>query len=127
MLHQRSFFVGTTKGIDLINIGHDVRSMIREVNLQSGVVTVAIRTPGAVVAILPNDRKSLAELQEGLAAISAPLRSLLPPTLTIPVEQGKMSFEPWQELFLVDFDASGRRREMVLQLFSPPEEKGKKN
>lgn len=121
MVTFKSFFVGTTKGVDLINIGHDVRGFIREAKLENGSVTVSFRQSGAALALLPNDGKGSAEVQQGLESIPPALRHLLPPSLALPVERGKLFFEPWQELFLIDFEPSARRREVVVQLFSEGE------
>lgn len=120
MIVTKSFYISTSKGTDLVNIGHDVRGLVREAKVENGWVTVACRHPGASVATLANDAKTLAEVREGLTN-PFPLRLLLPAILTVPVEQGKIGCEPWQELFLIDFDPSGRRREVTVQIFSETE------
>jgi secondary thiamine-phosphate synthase enzyme len=42
--------------------------------------------------------------------------SLLGPSLTVPVERGRLLLGTWQQIVLVDFDARPRRRELVVQL-----------
>lgn len=131
MLTFKSFFVGTTKGIDVINIGHDLRGLLREAKLESGMANIAFRQPRAALALLANDSKTVAELKSELGSSTlTAILPLLPPLLTIPIEKGKLSFEPWQDLFLVDYDTIGRRREVLVQFYSEtaePAPKGRKN
>lgn len=125
MLSLKSFFVGTTRGIDIINIGHDLRGLIREARLENGLVTITFRERGAALAILAGG-KELEEARKGFESIPVEMRRFLPAALSLPVEKGKISFEPWQEIYLVDYDPAGRRREVVVQLLSEPEVKGGK-
>ena len=127
MFQTRSFFFGTTTGVDLINIGHDVRGFLRESRAENGMVTVGFRHPGASVALLAADgKKGAEEIQQALkGSFPAPLRSLLPQSLTLPVEGGKVVCDPWQEIFLVDYEAVGRRREVVVQIFTETPEPAK--
>jgi len=123
MLLLKSFFVGTTSEIDLINIGHDVRGFVREAKLEKGTVTVTCPRAGAFLALLSTDGPASTEererIRKGMAgdAVSF-LRPLLPPSVSVPVDGGKMVFEPWRELFLVDFEGMARRREVCVQIVS---------
>ncbi|MBI2083157.1 MAG: YjbQ family protein [Deltaproteobacteria bacterium] len=127
MLSLKSFYVGTSREVDVINIGHDVRGFVREAKIENGLVTVACRLPGGGVALLTTDGKAVQQIREQVKkdfsqSLSAGFKYLLPPALSVPIENGKMIFEPWQDLYLVDFEASGRRREVVIQIFSEPKE-----
>ncbi len=42
--------------------------------------------------------------------------SLLGPSLTIPVEKGKLILGTWQQIVLIDFDNRPRKRKIVVQL-----------
>jgi secondary thiamine-phosphate synthase enzyme len=42
--------------------------------------------------------------------------SLLGPSVTVPVEDGKLLLGTWQQVILIDFDVRPRRREVVVQL-----------
>lgn len=122
MALTKSFYIGTTKEVDVVTVGHDVRGFIREARLEEGFAVIGCRLPGAVLVLLPTEGKGLAEAREGIRKLFQTesiggLRHLLPPSLTIPIEQGKMHFEPWQEIYLVDHELSGRRREVVVSLY----------
>jgi secondary thiamine-phosphate synthase enzyme len=47
--------------------------------------------------------------------------SLLGPSLTVPVEAGRLVLGTWQQIVLVDFDNRPRRREVVVQLWGETE------
>jgi thiamine phosphate synthase YjbQ (UPF0047 family) len=117
MILLKNFFVDATKGLDLLKIIHEVRRVVKEGNTENGSVTVVIPSPGAGLAVLdPNDRPE--DLKKTLEAqmASGLIKILLPKTLTIPFEKYKMMIEPWQELYLIDYDTSGRRREFKVQV-----------
>jgi thiamine phosphate synthase YjbQ (UPF0047 family) len=121
MFTLKSFYIGTSKGVDIINIGHDIRGLIRDSRMENGSVTVSCRLPGALIAILASQGKEAQELKSSIKGtleneFPASIRHLLPSCVTVPVDKGKLVFEPWQEIFLVDFDEGGRRREIVVQL-----------
>jgi len=123
MILIRNFFVDTTKGLDLIKIVHEVRRVVKEANTENGTATIVVPNPGAGVAILdaaerPEDMKKALEPQVS----SGLIRAILPKSLSIPYEKGRLLIEPWQEVYLIDYDASARRREFKVHVFgeSPP-------
>ena len=42
--------------------------------------------------------------------------SLLGPSLTVPVSEGRLTLGTWQQIVLIDFDTHSRQRELVVQL-----------
>ncbi len=130
MIVTKSFYVDTTKGLDLINVTHEVRRVVREANMQDGNLTIVVPNPGAAVVAMEIDENVIGEIRKGLEPFLASglIRCLLPKSLAMTVEKGKMSIEPWQGICLVDYDTSAKRREFRVQAFSeppPPEVKGK--
>lgn len=113
----RNFFVDTTKGLDVLKIIHEVRRVVKEANTQNGTVTVVVTNPGAGLAILDPSEK-VEEVKKGLEpqVASGLVRSLLPKSLVMPFEKGRMLMEPWQEIFLIDYDTSARRREFKVHV-----------
>ena len=129
MILLKNFFVDATKGLDLLKIVHEVRRVVKEGNTENGSVTIVIPNPGAGLAVLDiNDRpEDLKKTLEPHVA-SGLVKVMLPKSLTIPFEKFKMLIEPWQEIFLIDYDTSGRRREFKVQVEAetPPPAAGKK-
>jgi thiamine phosphate synthase YjbQ (UPF0047 family) len=42
--------------------------------------------------------------------------ALLGPSLTIPFVDGALTLGTWQQIMVIEFDTSGRRREVVVQM-----------
>lgn len=129
MILSKSYFVDTTKGVDLINIVHEVRRTLKESNAENGTMTVSLPGPGAALSIMEktDQEGGVKKGLEGLVANELTkeiVRCLLPKSLVIPVEKGKMVIEPWQDVFLIDYEKSGRRREFRVQVFYEEKPKG---
>lgn len=104
----------------MINIVHEVRRAIKEANManaEGGSVLISIPHPDAAVVVMEKTIKEdlLKRGLEGFLANSL-IRCLLPKSVILPAERGKIATEPWQEIFLIDYDTSGRRREFRIQL-----------
>lgn len=129
MILTRNFFVDTTRGLDLLKIIHEVRRVVKEANTENGTVTIVVTHPGAGLAILDSQEKP-EEIKKGLEPqiASGLIRSLLPKSLVMPFEKGKMLMEPWQEIFLIDYEPLARRREFKVHVSAetPPPAAGKK-
>ncbi|MBI1908936.1 MAG: YjbQ family protein [Deltaproteobacteria bacterium] len=103
MIFLKSYFVATTTGVDKINIIHDVKRAMRESTILKGLVTI---TPPAGKALL-----TVTTEEELKAAGLVQARSL-----TLPVEKGDLLLAPREQIFLIDSDPSGRRREFWVQV-----------
>jgi secondary thiamine-phosphate synthase enzyme len=98
---------------------------------------VLVFVPGATAALTtvefePGLVRDLPELFERIAPRDRPYHhdetwhdgnghshvraSLLGPSLTVPVQGGKLLLGTWQQIVLVDFDNRPHRRELVVQL-----------
>ncbi len=119
MIVFKSFYVDTTKGLDLINIMHEIRRVIGEAAADVGSVTIAVPSAGAGLLIVDQvDGKESAK--KGLEPLlsSRQIAYLLPKTMHLPVEKGKMPFELRQDVVLVDYEATAKRREFIVQVFA---------
>ncbi len=129
MILLKNFFVDTTKGLDILKIIHEVRRVVKEANTENGTATIVISNPGAGLAVFDSAER-LDEVKKALEPHIATglIRTLLPKSLAMPFEKMKMLIEPWQEIFLIDYDNSGRRREFKVHVSAetPPPAAGKK-
>ena len=118
----------------VIDITDLVAERVRQAGLREGLVTVFV--PGSTAGVTtveyePGLVKDLQELFERIAPSGAhyhhDLRwgdgnghshvraSLLGPSLTVPVEDGRMTLGTWQQIVLIDMDNRPRSREIVIQ------------
>lgn len=126
----------STKGdIDIKNITNEIKSVVRESNISDGMVYIFV--PGATGALatmeyepgLIEDTKNMfrrivsdkenykhdANHPQGNAP--SHLRStLLGPSLTVPISEGKLILGTWQEVVFVDFDNRPRNRKVVVKI-----------
>lgn len=116
MLKFKTYYVDTTKGVDIINIGFDIRRAIKEDRFDTGFAVVTIPYAGAGFFIMEPETPP-ADLKKGLETLlSNPVfKHFLCKSLTLSVEKGRLTIEPWQEVFLIDYETSGRRREFRVQ------------
>jgi thiamine phosphate synthase YjbQ (UPF0047 family) len=132
MILTKNFYIDATKGLDLLRVIHEVRRVVKEANTENGVVTVVIPSPGAAVAVLETGDPACKpeDLRKALEPYLANqlIRCLLPKSVVIPFEKGKLQIEPFQEIFVIDYDNSGRRREFKVTVTAdnPPPAPGKK-
>ena len=125
-----------TKGFsDIHDLTGEAREKISESGIQNGQATffAAGSTAGlTTVEYEPGLVKDLQELFEKLApkekyyhheetwhdgnGFSHVRASLLKPSLTVPLVDGKLTLGTWQQVALIDFDNRPRSREIVLQI-----------
>jgi thiamine phosphate synthase YjbQ (UPF0047 family) len=130
MIVTKNFYIDATKGLDLLKIIHEVRRVVKEANTENGTATVVIPNPGAAVAVLETGDPAFRteDLKKALEPYIANqlIRCLLPKSVSVPFEKGKLMIEPFQEIFVIDYDTSGKRREFKVQVTAdnpPPADK----
>ena len=126
----------TAKGFcDIHNITEAVAGAERASGLQNGLVTVF--TPSATSAITTVEYESgmladLADFFERVASkaweykhnqrwhdgngFSHVRASLLGPSITVPLVEGRMALGTWQQIAFVDFDNRSRTRRIIVQI-----------
>ena len=136
MVVTKQLKISTKAGTDIIDITQKVQSAIDNSSISNGIVTVfnvgstaGITTtefePGLVnkdlndafERIAPKDETYLHEQtwhdDNGHSHVRA---SMLGPSLTVPIVQGKMTLGTWQQIILVEFDTRPRNRTIICQL-----------
>ncbi len=124
----------TTKGnSDVVDITHEVIQAVNEAELQDGSVTVFVAGSTAGVTTIEAEAGLVADFKglwdrlvprdieyrhdagegNGFAHIRA---SLLGPSLTIPVSDGRLALGTWQQVVIVDFDNRPRTRPVFIQV-----------
>ena len=136
MVKTQEIRIKTRGNCDVINITEQVSSAVFDSNITAGTVTVfnigstaGITTteyePGLVNCdiartfekIAPeNDRYEHEETWHDDNGHSHVRASLLGPSLSIPVVDGRLTLGTWQQIILVDFDTRSRTRTVICQI-----------
>ena len=125
-----------TKGRDqMIDLTGKVAEIVREAKIKEGLVTVFV--PGSTASVTtieyepglikdikeplehlaPSDRKYAHDDACGDGNGYSHLRaSVIGPSLSIPIEGGRMTLGTWQQVVLIDHDIRPRSREVVVQV-----------
>lgn len=121
---------------DVVDLTPRVAEVVRSTGVRAGLATVFVAGSTAAVTTvecepgLVQDLKDFVDrlvpeaypyrhnLTEGDANAHSHLRaSLIGPSLTVPIEGGRMTLGVWQQIVLVDFDVRPRSREIVVQVW----------
>jgi secondary thiamine-phosphate synthase enzyme len=135
MILTRRREIATNGEGDARDITDIVMAVTAEAGLDRGIATVFVVGSTAGVTTIEYERGAVADLNavfEQLAPRAAEYQhhrrwgddngsshvrgALLGPSLTVPVEDGKLVLGTWQQIVLIDFDTRPRRREIVIQL-----------
>ena len=126
----------STKGFsDILDITHQVDGVIDRSRIENGLVTVFC--PGSTGAVTTIEYESgvLRDLQRALEKIapsnipydhdrrwgdgngfSHVRAALMKPSLTIPLNKGRLSLGIWQQIVFIDFDNRRRERNILVQV-----------
>ena len=145
MLFFKKYYVNVTEEVNAISIIHDLQYAIRDSKSPDGLLTVIVPEPGAGLALIPNISEVIEELKVSLDVFGSeagnaqdklkrerevgPIvqSAILGRTLHIPFQEAKLLIDPYDEVFLLDFEHKKRRREFIVQIISeaPPAENEK--
>jgi secondary thiamine-phosphate synthase enzyme len=139
MVHQQRFSLRTTGPGDTHDITSQVAAVITKSSIKSGTVNIFnIGSTGAIGAIeyepgLQHDLPAM------LNKLIPPSRSygheqawhdgnghshlqatLLGPSLTVPIAEGKLLLGTWQQIFHLECDVRGRQRTVVVTVMGEP-------
>ena len=136
MTHAERIQVATRGNSQVIDINEQVKQVVADSRIHNGLAcifavgsTAAVTTTEAEPGLLNHDLKALCERiapqdigykheetwhdDNGHAHVRA---SLLGPSLTVPIVDGRLTLGTWQQIVLLDFDTRPRRREIVVQV-----------
>lgn len=135
MVRTERVRVQTAGFADIVDITREVAEAVQRAGLRNGIVTVFVAGSTAGVTTVEYEDGLVRDLQEAFERMAPSERpyhhdrrwgdgngfshvraSLLGPSLTVPVENGRLTLGTWQQIVLVDFDNRSRRRELVIQL-----------
>lgn len=129
LISKFSLTVGGTAGTDIMDLSGELQRELGRSSVEEGMLMLF--TPGSTAALTtieyePGVVQDLREALERLApsdiayahdrawgdgnGYSHVRSALVGPSLTIPIEQGRLATGTWQQVVLLDFDNKARRR-----------------
>ena len=122
---------------DVIDITTQVSNIVKDSNIENGTVTIFVAGSTAAVTTIEYEPGLINDFPEMLSRIipknieyehdntwhdgnghSHVRASLVGPSLTVPIINGKMTLGTWQQIVLLEMDTRPRNRNLILQIMS---------
>jgi secondary thiamine-phosphate synthase enzyme len=135
MIHSETIHLSTKGFTDIIDITNHVGSVIGRSKIENGLVTVFCPGSTGSVTTIEYESGVLRDLQkaiEQIAPTNIPYEhdkrwgdgngfshvraALMKPSLTVPLNTGKLALGPWQQIVFIDFDNRRRERNLIVQI-----------
>jgi len=134
-IHSSAIHVKTTGNLDIVNISPQVEDLVARHTVLSGFLLLFIAGSTAALTTIEYEQGALQDLRQAIERIVpqnmayehdrrwgdgngyAHVRAaLLGPSLSIPLQGGRLQLGTWQQIVLCDFDNRPRLREVIVQL-----------
>ena len=122
---------------DVIDITKQVSNIVKDSNIENGTVTIFVVGSTAAVTTIEYEPGLINDFPEMLSRIipknieyehdntwhdgnghSHVRASLVGPSLTVPIINGKLTLGTWQQIVLLEMDTRPRNRNLILQIMS---------
>lgn len=137
MIYRKEISIQTKGNDDIINISNYAEEAIRESGVNDGVLvtfvvgsTASITTIEYEAGLVTDLKRILTELipfnpsyrhhlawndDNGHSHLRA---SLIGPSISVPIKNGRLETGTWQQIVLIDFDTRARTRKIIFQVIS---------
>ena len=129
-IHRR-----TTADTDLLDLTEEVVSIAARSGVSDGIVTVFVPGSTASITTIEFEAGALADLRQAIERMASHVMhyehdarwgdgngyshvraALLGPSITVPIQAGRLTLGTWQQILLCDFDNRPRVREVIVQV-----------
>lgn len=136
MVFQQSIRVSTSAHGEMQDLSDEVQGIVRESGVNAGMVNVSVVGSTAAVGTIEFEPGLKRDLPELLDRLIPPSRNygheqawhdgnghshlqatLLGPSMTLPISEGKLVVGTWQQLFLIELDIKPRTREIIVTVY----------
>lgn len=127
-----------TKGFnDIIDITEKVEKIVEKSKIDNGIAVVFVVGSTAAITAIEYEPGLVKDIKEALEKIApmddnyhheeawhdgngyAHIRAaLMKPSVSVPIEQGKLVLGQWQQIVLIDFDNRSRERTIIVKIVS---------
>lgn len=134
-IYSSAIHIKTTGNLDIINISPQIEDLVALHTVLSGFLLLFIAGSTAALTTIEYEQGVIQDLRQAIERIApqdlpyehdrrwgdgngyAHVRAaLLGPSLTIPLQAGRLQLGTWQQVVLCDFDNRPRLREVIVQL-----------
>lgn len=129
MLFRDTIGIETEKGMSFVDITDRVVKLVYDCKIEEGICNIFLPGTTAGLMVNENDRMLIEDFKRFFHTIDekklyshpsnafSHLRAnLLRPELTIPVSNRKLLLGKWQSIFVWEFDAGPRKRELIISV-----------
>jgi secondary thiamine-phosphate synthase enzyme len=139
-IHTRKLSENTSGFCDIIDITAKVREPIENEKVERGLATLFVSGSTAALTTIEYEPGLIQDLKEFLEkwipsnrryhhddrwgdnnGFSHLRASLFGPSLTVPIDDGRLLLGTWQQIVLLDFDNRPRTRDIIVQLIGASE------
>ncbi len=136
MVHQRSIRISTRVHGEMHDLTDGVQEIVTDSGVAAGMVNVSVVGSTAAISTIEFEPGLKRDLPELLDRLIPPSRSygheqawhdgnghshlqatLLGPSVTLPISEGKLVVGTWQQVFLIELDIKPRNREVVVTVY----------
>ena len=130
-----SILIQTTEDTDIMDITYQVSEKVLHASIKDGVVILFIPGSTASLSTIEFEKGAINDLKKAVERI-APVgidyehnerwgdgngyshvrAAILGPSLSLPLQNGKMILGTWQQIVLLDFDNKPRNRKVLIQI-----------
>lgn len=122
---------------DVIDITKQVSNVVKDSNIENGTVTIFVAGSTAAITTIEYEPGLIEDFPEMLSRIipknidyehdntwhdgnghSHVRASLIGPSLTVPIINGRLTLGTWQQIVLLEMDTRPRNRNLILQIMS---------
>jgi secondary thiamine-phosphate synthase enzyme len=122
---------------DALDITREIQGIVEDAELPEGQATAFVRGSTAAITTMEYEPGGVQDLREMLERLIPAVgdyehnrlnhdtnshahqrATLVGPSLTVPVVEGRLALGTWQQIVLLDFDDRQRQRTVVVQLVS---------
>ena len=136
MVFQREIRISTRTHGEMHDLIDGVQRIVTESGVAAGMVNVSVVGSTAAISTIELEPGLKRDLPEVLDRLIPPSRSygheqawhdgnghshlqstLLGPSVTLPINEGKLMVGTWQQVFLIELDVKPRNREVVVTVY----------
>ena len=139
MVYSGYIELNATGHADMHDLTDQVDQILKKSSVHQGIVTVFTASSTSAITTTEFESGALDDLRRALDEIAPPNRdyrhnlrwgdgnghahlraSLMKPSLTIPISNGRLTLGTWQQILFIDFDIRARRRQLIVQVVGDP-------